>query len=69
MSKSPVERMNELKELELKKNEEKLANGEDVENTDNSLKVERKTSYTVSPGDRARNKKGAIGIDREAGEI
>jgi hypothetical protein len=69
MSKSPVERMNDLKELELKKNEEKLAKGEEVENTDNSLRVEKKSSYTVSSADKARTNKGAIGIDRDTNQM
>jgi hypothetical protein len=69
MSKSPVERMNELKEIELKKNEEKLANGEEIENTDNSLRGGKKSSYTVSASDKARTNKGAIGIDRDINQM
>ncbi|MBU0696701.1 MAG: hypothetical protein KKE39_09295 [Bacteroidetes bacterium] len=66
MSKSPVEKMNELKEKELKLKEEQIAKGEKVENSDNSLINEKKGSYTSNPGDKARTNKGAIGIDRDA---
>ncbi|MEO5912046.1 MAG: hypothetical protein ABIP95_14240 [Pelobium sp.] len=65
MSQSPVEKLNEIKEKELKLKEEQIANGETVENSDNSLKVEKKGSYTVNAGDKARTNKGAIGIDRD----
>jgi len=66
MSQSPVEKMNELKEKELKMKEEQIAKGEEVENTDNSLVNEKKGSYTSNPGDKARTNKGAIGIDRDS---
>lgn len=66
MSKSPVEKLNEIKEKELKLKEEQIARGEKVENSDNSLVNEKKGSYTSNPGDKARSNKGAIGIDRDA---
>lgn len=66
MSQSPVEKLNELKEKELKLKEEQIAKGEKVENSDNSLVIEKKGSYTSNPGDKARTNKGAIGIDRDA---
>lgn len=65
MSQSPVEKLNEIKEKELKLKEEQIANGETVENSDNSLAVGKKGSYTVNSGDKARTNKGAIGIDRD----
>ena len=66
MSKSPVEKLNEIKEKELKLKEEQIARDEKVENSDNSLVNEKKGSYRSNPGDKARTNKGAIGIDRDA---
>jgi hypothetical protein len=65
MSQSPVEKLNEIKEEELRLRDEKIARGETVENTDNSLVNGKKGSYSVTPGDRSRTHKGAIGIDRD----
>jgi len=69
MSQSPVEKLNEIKEEELRLRDEKIAKGEDVENTDNSLVNEKKGSYSVTPSDKNRSHKGAIGIDRDATNI
>ena len=69
MSQSPVEKLNEIKEEELRLRDEKIAKGEEVENTDNSLVSEKKGSYSVTPSDKNRGHKGAIGIDRDATNI
>ena len=67
MSKSPVEKMNEFKDELEDKNPIKK---EDINAEDATGVVpEKKSSYTQSPSDRARTNKGAIGIDRDAGEI
>ena len=65
MSQSPVEKLNEIKEEELRLRDEKIARGETVETADGSLLNEKKGSYSVTPGDRSRTHKGAIGIDRD----
>ncbi|MBK0381774.1 hypothetical protein I5M32_02275 [Pedobacter sp. SD-b] len=65
MSQSPVEKLNKIKEEELRLKEQKIANGETVENSDNSLVNEKKGSYSVTPGDKSRTHKGSIGIDRD----
>ncbi len=66
MSKSPVEKLNEIKEKELELRKQQIANGEIVENPDVDAEIDKKGSYTQNPGDRARTNKGAIGIDRDA---
>lgn len=67
--KSPVEKLNEIKEKELRLKEEQARRGEDVENSDNSFIGEKKSSYRQNPGDKARVNKGSIGIDRDPGAV
>ncbi len=69
MSQSPVEKLNEIKEEELRLRDEKIARGESVEIADGSLLNEKKGSYSVTPSDKNRSHKGAIGIDRDPTDI
>ncbi len=67
MEKSPAERMNDFKDELEEKNPIKK---EDL-NLDEATGIvpEKKSSYSQSPADRARTNKGAIGIDRDPGQV
>lgn len=67
--KSPVERLNEIKEKELKEKEERVKKGEKISDPDLEAEIDKKDSYTQNPGDKARTNKGPIGIDRDPGSV
>lgn len=66
MSKSPVEKMNEFKEELEEKNPIKK---EDIGAHSADAVPEKKGSYTQTLADKSRTNKGAIGIDRDAGQM
>jgi|GEM_PF-1925483 len=70
MSKSPVEKLNELKEEELRLKEQQVRDGEEVIK-DNNLdpEVADRTTFAQSPSDKARKHKGHIGPDKEPGVV
>lgn len=67
MAKSPAEKMNDFKDELEEKNpiKKKDVNAEDA----SGIVPEKKGSYTQGPSDKARSNKGAIGIDRDPGQI
>ncbi|TKB95586.1 hypothetical protein [Pedobacter cryophilus] len=67
MPKSPVERLNEIKEKILEKKEQQKADGEIIKDPDRGALISRKSSYTQNSGDKARTNKRPIGIDRDPG--
>ncbi|WP_017258691.1 hypothetical protein [Pedobacter arcticus] len=65
--KSPAERMNDFKEELEEKNPIKK---EDLGAPTNAEEIpEKKGSYSETSADKARVNKGAIGIDRDAGQM
>lgn len=68
MSKSPVEKLNELKEEELRLKQQQIKAG-DEEIRDNNLDAEvaDKDTFTQSPSDKSRKHKGHFGSDKEPG--
>lgn len=70
MSKSPVEKLNELKEEELRLKEQQVRDGEEViKDNDLDPEVASRTTFTQSPSDKARKHKGHIGPDKEPGVV
>lgn len=67
--KSPVEKLNEIKEKELKQKEQQIKNGEVIADPDIEAEIDKKGSYAQNPGDKARTNKGPIGIDRDPGSV
>lgn len=68
MSKSPVEKLNELKEEELRLKQQKKDAGEkEIRDNDQDAQVAERTTFTQSPSDKSRNHKGHIGPDKEPG--
>ena len=60
-----VERLNEIKEKELKKKLQQKADGELLEQADLRALIRKKGSYSSNPGDKARTNKGPIFTDRD----
>lgn len=69
MKKSPVEKLNEIKEKGLKKKVEQIANGEIINEPELRALIQKKGSYSLNSGDKARTNKGPIGIDRDPGSL
>ena len=67
MPKSPVEKLNEIKEKELEKKIQQVADGEIIKDPDRAALIRKKGSYTQNSGDKARTNKRPIGIDRDPG--
>jgi hypothetical protein len=67
MSKSPVEKLNELKEEELKLKQQQQNAGEEIRDNDQDAQVADRSTFTQSPSDKSRNHKGHIGPDKEPG--
>ncbi len=63
--KSPVERLNEIKEIELKKKLQQIADGEILKEADLRALTSRKSSYSRNAGDKARTNKGPAFTDRD----
>ncbi|WP_026904801.1 hypothetical protein [Pedobacter glucosidilyticus] len=65
---SKVEKLNELKEKELKLKDELLKEGhEDIKDNNPDPVVDSKDTFTVSPANKSRAHKGHIGPDKEPG--
>lgn len=65
---SKVEKLNELKEKELKLKEQLLEEGhEDIKDNNPDPVVDSKNTFTVSPANKSRVHKGHIGPDKEPG--
>jgi len=69
MKKSPVEKLNEIKEKVLEKKVEQIAHGEVIHEPELGALIRKKGSYSQNPGDKARTNKGPIGIDRDPGSV
>lgn len=67
MSKNPVEKLNELKEEELRLKQQQKDAGEDIKDNNLDAEVASRTTFTQSPSDKSRNHKGHIGPDKEPG--
>ena len=67
MSKSPVEKLNELKEEELRLKQQQKNAGEEVTDNDQDAQVAERSTFTQSPSDKSRKHKGHIGPDKEPG--
>lgn len=68
MAKSPVEKLNELKEQELRLKQQQALEGEDVIKDNNpDAEVDAKETFTTSPANKSRSHKGHIGPDHEPG--
>ena len=67
MSKSPVEKLNELKEEELRLKQQQQNAGEEIRDNDQDAQVADRSTFTQSPSDKSRNHKGHIGQDKEPG--
>lgn len=67
MSKSPVEKLNELKEEELRLKQQQKDAGEEIRDNDLDAEVAERTTFTQSPSDKSRSHKGHIGPDKEPG--
>ncbi len=68
MSKSPVEKLNELKEEELRlKQQQHDAGEQEIRDNDQDPNVADRDTFTQSPSDKSRSHKGHIGPDKEPG--
>jgi hypothetical protein len=67
--KTPVEKLNEIKEKELEKKVEQIAHGEIIHEHELRALIRKKGSYSLNSGDKARTNKGPIGIDRDPGSV
>ncbi len=70
MSKSPVEKLNDikLKELELKEQEAR-ENKEIIKDNSPDAEVDSKTTFSNPPSKKARKHSDGIGIDKEPGTV
>lgn len=64
MSKSPVEKLNEIKEKELKLIRKKQENHESVATSDLKPNINNEDSFTENVAEKARKHKNPIRIDR-----
>lgn len=67
--KSPAEKMNDFKDELEEKNPIKKKDPDTEDITTAEEIPERKRSYTETLADKSRTNKGAIGIDREPGQL
>ncbi len=70
MSKSPVEKLNDIKLKELKlKEEEAREERHTIKDNSPDAEVDSKTTFTDSPSSKSRRHKEGIGIDKEPGTV